>query len=64
MEYILAPKVDFDKSKIIYNNPGKGEWPEECLLSGGKLHVDNNNLEKVVSVAEKTLISNSLEKSQ
>lgn len=52
MEYTLAQKVGFDKNKIIYNGPGKGSCLKECMLSGGKLHVDNNDdLIKVIAVA-------------
>ena len=52
MEYTLARKIGFDKGKIIYNGPGKGVCLTECLLTGGKLHVDNNDdLAKVFTIA-------------
>lgn len=52
MEYTLARKIGFEVEKIIYNGPGKGDCLEECLLSGGKLHVDNNDdLANVIEVA-------------
>lgn len=52
MEYTLAKKIGFDDDKIIYNGPGKGKHLKTCLLSGGKLHLDNYvDVEEVLSVA-------------
>jgi len=54
MEYTLAERIGFPSKKIIYNGPGKGEKFELCMLSGGKLHLDNwSEVERAIDVARR-----------
>lgn len=54
MEYTLAERIGFPSERIIYNGPGKGEKFEPCMLSGGKLHLDNwSEVERAIDVARR-----------
>ena len=54
MEYQLARRLGFPDDRILYNGPGKGKMLEECLLSGGHLHIDNRlDLMRTISLAKR-----------